>query len=87
MVPVPTLNIKNEHVYELAKELSTRSGKSMTSVIEEALEQMLVRQQRRTPEEIIRDVQEIVRRTAPLLKDLEGDGTGDLYDEGWGLPQ
>ena len=35
---MPTLNIKNPRVYELAKLLSERTGKSMTSVIETALE-------------------------------------------------
>lgn len=38
---MPTVNIKNGHVYEFAKALSERTGRSMTSVIEAALEQPL----------------------------------------------
>ena len=36
-----SLNIKNEHVHELAREAARRTGKSQTSVIEEALEKFL----------------------------------------------
>ncbi|WP_186526199.1 type II toxin-antitoxin system VapB family antitoxin [Leekyejoonella antrihumi] len=35
------LNIKNERVHALAKEVSRRTGKTQTSAIEEALERML----------------------------------------------
>ena len=35
------LNIKNERVHELAREAAHRSGRSQTSVIEEALERYL----------------------------------------------
>ena len=82
---MPTLNIKNEHVYDLAKELSDRTGRSMTSVIEQALERELAEVQ--TSREGIADkLMEIARRTGPLLKDLPEDATADLYDE-WGLPR
>jgi len=43
---MPTLNIKNPRVYELARELAEATGGSMTSVIELALQQMLERVQR-----------------------------------------
>ncbi len=36
-----SLNIKNEHVHELAREAARRTGKSQTSVIEEALTKFL----------------------------------------------
>ena len=36
-----SLNIKNEHVHELAREAARRTGRSQTSVIELALEQLL----------------------------------------------
>ena len=36
-----SLNIKNEHVHELAREAARRTGKSQTGVIEEALEKLL----------------------------------------------
>ena len=38
---MPTLNIKNPRVYELAHELAEATGTSMTSAIESALERML----------------------------------------------
>ena len=44
---VPTLNIKNERVYELARRLADATGASMTSVIESALEEKLERMSRR----------------------------------------
>jgi antitoxin VapB len=36
-----SLNIKNEHVHALAREAARRTGKSQTSVIEEALTKFL----------------------------------------------
>lgn len=36
-----SLNIKNQRVHDLAREASRRTGKSQTSVIEEALERLL----------------------------------------------
>ena len=43
---MPTLNIKNERVYELARQLADATGASMTSVIESALEEKLDRMSR-----------------------------------------
>jgi len=40
---MPTLNIKNQRVYELAHELARATGTSMTSAIEAALEETLAR--------------------------------------------
>ncbi len=36
-----SLNIKNEHVHALAREAARRTGKSQTSIIEEALTKFL----------------------------------------------
>jgi antitoxin VapB len=36
-----SLNIKNEHVHDLAREAARRTGKSQTSVVEEALTKLL----------------------------------------------
>lgn len=36
-----SLNIKNEHVHDLAREASRRTGKSQTGVVEEALTKLL----------------------------------------------
>lgn len=87
---MPTLNIKNPRVYELAHELAEATGTSMTSAIEVALEQMLERVQQRR--QLVCDakqaeIESIVARTAPLLRDLPADPTAFLYDDRTGLPQ
>jgi len=87
---MPTLNIKNPRVYELAHELAQATGTSMTSAIEVALEQMLERVQQR--QQMVRDadqaeIEAIIARTAPLLRDLPADPTAFLYDEQTGLPR
>jgi antitoxin VapB len=83
---MPTLNIKNQHVYELAKELSERTGQSMTSVIEVALERRLA-ELRDTREGIADALHAIAVGAAPLLKHLPEDPFADLYDEETGLPR
>jgi antitoxin VapB len=79
---VPTLNVKDPVVYELASELARRRDTSMTGAIRGALAEALERT-RLTPEEKVRRMTEIAERSAarpePFLTD------DDLYDE-WGLP-
>jgi len=87
---MPTLNIKNPRVYELAHELAEATGESMTSVVEDALLQMLERV--RAAERSDRaarsaEIEAIVARTSPLLADLPEDPTADLYDDVTGLPR
>ena len=87
---MPTLNIKNQRVYELAKLLSEKTGRSMSSVIEAALEKqvaaidddLLARRVRRMAE-----LDEIVARTAPVLRRLAADPVAELYDPATGLPR
>jgi antitoxin VapB len=86
----PTLNIKSPRVYELARELSEATGRSMTSAIEVALEEMLVRvnRRKRAADDTRRaEIDAIVARAAPLLKDLPDDPTAFLYDNETGLPR
>jgi antitoxin VapB len=79
------LNIKNERVYELARVLSQATGKSMTGVIEEALERALVQLERE------REMPGKVAWLKGRLKELGPPPPGvssdhsDLYDED-GLP-
>jgi antitoxin VapB len=79
------LNIKNERVYELARILSQATGRSMTSVIEEALEKALVELERE------RELPGKVAWLKARLKELGPPPSGltsdhsDLYDED-GLP-
>lgn len=88
-----SLNIKNERVHALAREAARRTGKSQTSVIEEALVKLLAdlgadpaaaERQRRL--DIIRDVQ---LRVAALPEATGEDrilSDDDLYDPTTGLP-
>jgi antitoxin VapB len=83
-----SLNIKNPHVHELAREAARRFGMSQTGVIEEALLRMLASQEDRS--ETVR-----LARVNKLLADVDGRLTDeqrtvllrhdDLYDES-GLP-
>lgn len=83
-----SLNIKKDAVHALAREASARSGRSQTSVIEEALEMYLARL-----DEPVAD--ERRGRVAALLEHLDGDlddqaravlvDDRDLYDDA-GLP-
>jgi antitoxin VapB len=80
---VPTLNIKDPEVYELASELARRRDTSMTGAVRDALTEALERT-RLTPEEKVRRMTAIARRSqaidAPILTE------DDLYDER-GLPR
>jgi len=80
---MPTLNIKDPEVYELARELARRRDTSMTGAVRDALTEALERT-RLTPEEKVRRMTEIARRSqaidTPILTD------DDLYDE-WGMPK
>lgn len=83
MPVVPTLNIKDPEVYDLARELARRRDTSMTGAVRDALTEALERT-RLTPEEKVRRMTEIAKRSAakpePFLTD------DDLYDER-GLPR
>ena len=80
---VPTLNIKDPEVYDLAQELALRRGESMTAVIKDALLAALV-ESKRSREGVAEALMAIARRSAarpePFLTD------DDLYDEN-GLPR
>jgi antitoxin VapB len=84
-----SLNIKNTEVYELARELARLTGRSMTTVVLEALRQqreLLLRQQQRDTR-----VQELMaigqRCAAHIALSVKAVEHGDmLYDER-GMPQ
>lgn len=83
------LNIKNEHVHELARRAARVTGKTQTGAIEEALQLLLARTgdpERERQEridllwhEITADTTEADRRATRAVMD-------DLYDEA-GLPK
>lgn len=83
---MPTLNIKNQRVYELAKTLSERTGRSMTSVIQLALERQLA-ETSDDREGIAEALHALAVEAAPMLRHLPPDPFAELYDEETGLPR
>lgn len=76
------LNIKNEHVHELAREVAQRTGRNQTSAIELALQKLLDELDRETSDDArLQHIRAMQERAASL--DLDTD---DLYDE-IGLPR
>jgi hypothetical protein len=88
---MPTLNIKNPRVYELAHELAQATGTSMTSAIEVALEETLHRVRQRGQSDQDKKWADLIS----LLNDMadrygppsDGDPTAFLYDDETGLPR
>lgn len=88
-----SLNIKNEHVHELAREAARATGKTQTGAIEEALERLLeeyrdgpVAADQRRRLDSIHAIQESwrgqPRNDSPdRIREVE-----DLYDPETGLP-
>ena len=75
------LNIKNERVHELARILSEATGRSMTAVIEEALDEKLQRlQEEEDRENQIAEVLALIKSLGPPPPGLTSDHS-DLYDE------
>ncbi len=79
------LNIKNDRVHELARILSQATGKTLTAVIEEALEDKLTRleQDREMPGKVAW-LEARLKELGPPPPGLTSDHS-DLYDE-HGLP-
>ena len=79
------LNIKNEKVERLARQLSVHTGETMTAVIEKALEERLARlTERPEVQERLRRIREVTRNLPPPPPGVTSDHS-DLYDED-GLP-
>lgn len=80
------LNIKNETVEKLARDVAAETGESITSAIKEALTERLARLRReRDVAERKRRIREIVNSLPPAPPGVTSDHS-DLYDE-WGLPK
>ena len=80
------INIKNERVEKLAKEVAGETGETLTGAIQVALEERLARLHRnRDIEERRRRLREIVESFGPVPEGVTSDHS-DLYDE-WGLPK
>jgi len=82
------LNIKNEHVHDLARQAARLTGMSQTGVIEAALERYLADLTQPAAATRLARVHEILADVDRRLTD--GDraalGTDDLYDDA-GLPR
>ena len=79
------LNIKNDRVHELARILSQATGKTLTAVIEEALQDKLTRleQDREMPGKVVW-LESRLKELGPPPPGLTSDHS-DLYDD-HGLP-
>jgi antitoxin VapB len=83
-----SLNIKNPETYRLARELAQRNRETVTMAVTIALRERLERQEPNPKAGLADWLDELTKRTAPLLKDLPpSDQIGDLlYDKETGLP-
>jgi antitoxin VapB len=86
---MPTLNIKNEEAYRLIRELADLKGKSMTTVVIEAVREKLERE--REPDQqsvgLADQLLAIGRSTAPLWSEYAlSTRHGDLLYDEYGLP-
>ncbi|MCO5082182.1 MAG: type II toxin-antitoxin system VapB family antitoxin [Rhizobiaceae bacterium] len=80
-----SLNIKSERAHELARELARETGMSMTSAVEKALEDQLMRIHRHAEREYrYQRIREIVSSLPPVPQGVTSDHS-DLYDDD-GLP-
>jgi antitoxin VapB len=84
------LNIKNPKAHELAVEVASRTGESLTDAVIHALEERLERtpkpvRQKATMEELMATVEEIRRHLPPEFFEEE-DPSAFLYDPDTGLP-
>ena len=87
------LNIKNEHVHDLARQAAAATGKSQTAAIEEALTRLLADleidpEQRHVTAKVDR-VQSVVRAylDTPTEAGRCIERVEDLFDERTGLPR
>jgi len=86
MESVMGMNIKNERVEQLARELANETGQSITGAIEQALDSELKRLRRNDDFSARKArIREIIRRSGPTPPGVTSDHS-DLYDD-FGLPK
>ena len=80
------MNIKSDEAHRLARQLSQMTGKSLTTVVEDALREKLYREHKDRDIELRRTrLREILDKSGPTPRGLTSDHS-DLYDE-IGLPK
>ena len=83
-----SLNIKNEEVHRMAKQLARATGESMTVAIGEAIRERLERVRRKSEEDPLERVMKIARECGPLWKEpYRSIDHGDLLYDEKGLPK
>lgn len=85
---MPSLNIKNEETYQLAKELAQRNGETVTMAVTIALKERLERQKPNPKAGLAKWLDEITRETAAMMNDgrTSKELMDELYDPETGLP-
>ena len=79
------MNIKSEEAHDLARQIASHTGESLTSAVVIALRERLERIEReRNIQDKIRRIDEILARLPPVPPEVTSDHS-DLYDE-HGLP-
>lgn len=83
-----SLNLKSDEAYRLAKELSERTGKSMTAAVVEALRERLDHLKRGSEQEFVERIMAIAKGARQEWREpyLSTDHGDLLYDER-GLPR
>ena len=85
MEAILSLNIKSDKAHELARQLATETGTTMTAAVEKALEDQLMRVHRHAEREYrYQRIKETVARLPPVPPGVTSDHS-DLYDDD-GLP-
>ena len=84
-----SLNLKSDEAYQLARELSERTGENMTQTVIIALRERLSRLQRGPAEDRVQRILAIARDCAAHLSEEARSIDHDalLYDEKTGLPR
>jgi antitoxin VapB len=88
-----SLNIKNPHVHELAREAARVTGKTQTGAIEEALERLLAAYDVDPGEARLKSKMDVVSKVVaeyagdPGVRSPVPARVEDLYDEASGLPR
>jgi antitoxin VapB len=85
---MPSLNIKNEETYQLAKTLAAQNGETVTMAVTIALKERLERQKPNPKAGLAKWLDEVTKETAAMMNDgrTSKELIDELYDPETGLP-